>query len=142
MTVEDAQTHTDEKLLGVHPILVTRIRKVLAALVQVDAVGVVVEGLRTTAYQRSLFQQGRTAPGPIVTNDDGIAKRSPHQDGHAVDIAFLVNGTLTWDHRCPWAAYGNLGLAVGLKWGGNFSAASGLSGDLGHLELSAADAAA
>jgi len=51
----------------------------------------VVSGLRTTQEQQQLFAQGRTMPGKIVTNCDGIIKKSKHQAkengiGYAVDV--------------------------------------------------------
>ena len=52
----------------------------------------IVQGLRTAEYQNSLYQQGRTKPGKIVTKLDGYNRKSNHQAkadgyGHAVDIA-------------------------------------------------------
>ena len=51
----------------------------------------VVSGLRATQEQQLLFAQGRTMPGPIVTNCDGIIEKSSHQAkadgiGYAADV--------------------------------------------------------
>ena len=51
----------------------------------------IAQGVRTAEYQNSLYQQGRTKPGKIVTNCDGIKNKSNHQAkadgyGHAIDI--------------------------------------------------------
>jgi peptidoglycan L-alanyl-D-glutamate endopeptidase CwlK len=48
-------------------------------------------GVRTAAEQKALYAQGRTAPGKIVTNCDGVKSKSAHQAkddgyGHAVDL--------------------------------------------------------
>ena len=51
----------------------------------------VVSGVRLTTEQQLLYAQGRTMPGPIVTNCDGIHNLSSHQVdelgiGHGVDV--------------------------------------------------------
>lgn len=55
----------------------------------------ITQGVRTAEYQNALYQQGRTKPGPKVTNCDGHIYKSNHQVksdglGYAVDIAILV----------------------------------------------------
>lgn len=57
----------------------------------------VVHGVRTVKEQQEHYAKGRTEPGPIVTNCDGVIKKSQHQpkeDGysHAVDIYPFVDG--------------------------------------------------
>ena len=49
----------------------------------------VLYGTRTVAEQQALYAQGRTKPGPIVTNKDGVNKKSKHNylPSLAVDIA-------------------------------------------------------
>lgn len=59
----------------------------------------VVEGVRADQRQKELFAQGRTSPGKIVTQVDGVTKKSKHQkqsDGfsHAVDIYPYRNGSV------------------------------------------------
>jgi peptidoglycan LD-endopeptidase CwlK len=124
------------RLAGVHPDLIDRLEKVLAAMAALGFPMAVTDGVRTTQRQQQLYAQGRTKPGPIVTNADGILKRSnhqPHEDalGHAVDCAFKINGTFSWDARLPWKAYGANAAAVGLKWGGDWASLH----DLPHVEL-------
>jgi peptidoglycan L-alanyl-D-glutamate endopeptidase CwlK len=128
------------KFEGVHPALV---RKVLAVREGMRAIGfdiVPVQGLRSAEYQAALYAQGRTAPGKIVTNCDGTRTKSNHQAkadglGHAVDVAFVdQNGLPSFDDHWPWKAYGELGKALGLVWGGDFSTLY----DAAHLELKAA----
>lgn len=51
----------------------------------------ITDGIRTTAEQQRLYAQGRTTPGKIVTNTDGVRKKSNHQPhtdgyGYAVDL--------------------------------------------------------
>jgi peptidoglycan L-alanyl-D-glutamate endopeptidase CwlK len=130
------------KLEGVHPLLV---EKVAAILVAMDAEGypmIVTDGLRTSEEQHRLFTQGRTAPGRIVTNANGLDRRSNHQTrlppspyagyGCAVDMTFLdERGRPTWDLRLPWARYGQVAKAQGLVWGGDWKSLR----DMPHIEL-------
>ncbi len=75
-------------------------------------------------------------PGHIVTNCDGVLKRSnhqPHDDGfgHAVDCCFVLNGVPSWDTSLPWMLYGGMAQQQGLVWGGTFKTLV----DLPHVEL-------
>jgi peptidoglycan L-alanyl-D-glutamate endopeptidase CwlK len=106
------------KLDGVHPHLV-----VMAYLGQPM---VVTDGVRTLEQQQRLYAKGRTAPGKIVTNADGVRVKSNHQAkddgfGHAVDMAFLVNGLPAWPENGRWALYGEVAKACGCKWGGDWT---------------------
>jgi peptidoglycan L-alanyl-D-glutamate endopeptidase CwlK len=72
---------------GVHPALRETFDRVLATGFDVTAVS----GVRTTAAQKKLYDQGRTKDGPIVTHVDGVLKKSKHQIkpdgyGHAIDV--------------------------------------------------------
>lgn len=119
--------------------LVPRLRagvpKILAAM---DALGfpmMVTDTLRTTEEQQALYAKGRTQPGPIVTNADGLTTRSNHQAhgdglGHAVDCCFVVDGKPSWDARLPWKVYGACAEALGFTWGGSWTALH----DLPHIE--------
>jgi peptidoglycan LD-endopeptidase CwlK len=73
--------------------------------------------LRSNDEQATLYAQGRTAPGHIVT--DAPAGRSAHNYGLALDIVPLVNGKPDWNGHDPvWHQIGDLGLAAGLQWAG------------------------
>jgi peptidoglycan LD-endopeptidase CwlK len=124
------------KLAGVHPTLVEKVTRILYALAELGHPMLVTDGLRTDAEQVALYAKGRTAPGPKVTNADGVRRRSNHQakaDGHgyAVDCCFLVDGNPSWDDAHPWRLYGEAAKALGLRWGGEFV---GLV-DRPHIEL-------
>jgi putative secretion activating protein len=78
-----------EKMKGVHPKLIELMKK---AIDDSPYDFKIIQGLRTAEYQNSLYQQGRTRPGKIVTKLDGYNRKSNHQAkadgyGHAVDIA-------------------------------------------------------
>lgn len=138
MTREQLRQRDDDRLRSVHPDLHAKVMRVLTAM---DALGwpmTVTDTLRTTEQQNALYALGRTVPGKIVTNADGVTKKSNHQAkadgfGHAVDCAFL-DATLqpNWGESFPWGTYGACAQAVGLKWGGSWS---GTLNDRPHVEL-------
>lgn len=83
-----------DNLRGVHPKLVHLMEMAIIAT-PVDFT--IVDGMRTVERQQQLYAQGRTAPGPIVTNADGVRNKSNHQPkadgfGHAVDLYPYVDG--------------------------------------------------
>jgi peptidoglycan L-alanyl-D-glutamate endopeptidase CwlK len=100
--------------------LATAIPKILAAMNALGFPMVITYTLRTAAEQQALYAQGRTAPGKIVTELDGIIKQSKHQSGRAADLAFLKDGKPSWDDSFPWACYGACAKALGLTWGGDW----------------------
>jgi len=60
----------------------------------------ITEGVRTPERQRQLYAQGRTTPGRKVTwtlTSRHFVQRDGY--GHAVDVAALVDGTVSWDNR-------------------------------------------
>jgi peptidoglycan L-alanyl-D-glutamate endopeptidase CwlK len=120
-----------------HPALVSRVRRILAQLEREGTPMLVTDGFRTVAEQQALYAKGRTKP-PLgqsyrVTNIDGVRTVSRHQEGRAVDCAFLVNGKLSWKGTLPWPRYGALAEAEGLVWGGRWKSLP----DRPHVELPA-----
>jgi len=81
---------------------------------------------RSEAEQARLYAQGRTKPGPKVTN------AKPGQSMHnfsvggepaslAVDVVPLKNGKPVWSAADPvWSKVGKLGEAAGLEWAGRW----------------------
>ena len=100
------------KLQGVHPDL----RRVMDRALQEAAIDFrVLEGLRTVTRQKQLVASGASQ-----------TMRSRHLTGHAVDIAPLVGGKVSWD----WPLYYRLAPAVKLaaqaegvpiEWGGDWT---------------------
>lgn len=99
------------RLEGVHPDLV-RVVKKAAAMSSLDFT--VLEGLRTPARQRQLFSQGATK-----------TLNSRHLTGHAVDLAPMIGGKVSWD----WPLYHQLAAVVKaaakaenvpITWGGDW----------------------
>ena len=99
------------RLEGVHPDLV-RVVKKAAAMSDLDFT--VLEGLRTLDRQRKLLAEGATK-----------TLNSRHITGHAVDLAPLIDGKVSWD----WPLYHRLAKivkaaaadeSVPITWGGDW----------------------
>lgn len=99
------------RLEGVHKDLV-RVVKRAAAMSSIDFT--VLEGLRTKERQKVLFAQGATK-----------TMNSRHLTGHAVDLAPMLNGAVSWD----WPLYHKLAPimkaaaaaeGVAITWGGDW----------------------
>lgn len=100
-------------------------RKILATIKALRAKGypvVVVEAYRTKARAALMKIQKKSL----------IGSASKHCLGKAADIAFLVNGKITWDVPISyWNALGKSGKSYGLQWGGDWHRLK----DYNHLEL-------
>lgn len=139
MTRAELSARDSARLDTVHPDLRVKVVQVLAAMWALGFQMTVTDALRTKEEQQRLYAKGRNGnPGPIVTNADGVTRKSNHQAkddgyGHAVDCAFL-DATLqpSWDEHWPWGTYGLCAQTVGLVWGGAWS---GGLGDRPHVEL-------
>lgn len=100
-----------KRLEGVHPDLV----KVVKRAIEITPVDfVVVEGLRTKQRQAYLLDAGKSR-----------TMNSYHLTGHAVDIAPIVDGKVSWDWKFfhPMAdamKQAARELGVELTWGGEF----------------------
>ena len=65
----------------------TRLSMVLGMVLARGKVDLTItDGFRTVEDQRKLYAQGRSRKGNIVTNTDGVKKKSYHQSGKAVDF--------------------------------------------------------
>lgn len=84
---------------------------------------------RSMATQAALYAQGRTRPGPIVTN--ARPGYSYHNFGLALDVVptellALPRWGDTPEHQARadalWNTVGAIGKAIGFRWGGDFTA--------------------
>ena len=57
-----------------------------AALAEGNVDFTITHGFRAKQEQQALYAQGRTKSGNIVTNCDGVKKKSYHQTGKAIDF--------------------------------------------------------
>lgn len=97
--------------------------KAHALLIRAAVLGiplVVTQGYRDPKEQARLYAQGRTAPGPIVTN--APPGSSWHEYRLAFDVAVLAGGKPTWPNDVKlWDRIGAVGKSLGLTWGGDFA---------------------
>lgn len=116
----------EEKLQGVHPDLVKVVRRARMIALKAKADFMVVEGLRTQKRQQELFDKGASK-----------TMNSRHLTGHAVDLAPLIGGVVTW----KWPAFYPLAAAmkqaakelnIPITWGGDWKSFR----DGPHFELS------
>jgi hypothetical protein len=87
---------------------------------------------RSPMEQAACYAKGRTVPGTIITNCDGVTIKSKHNalPSRALDFAILIGGKITWDAD-EYEPVGLLGEAQGLRWGGRWARPH----DCPHLEL-------
>lgn len=109
------------RLEGVHPDLVRVVKK--AALLS-DLDFTVLEGLRTVERQKQLVAQGASR-----------TMNSRHITGHAVDLAPMIGGAVSWD----WPLYhrlaevmraASLNEKVPIRWGGTWKLLSAIEGPI------------
>ena len=114
----EAVDDRSEKIIA---LLLPEVRPVARALVQKAALnGIrikIISGLRTFEEQDELYAQGRTKPGPKVTNARG--GYSNHNFGIAFDIG-VFEGNKYLAESVKYKAVGVLGTDLGLEWGGNW----------------------
>ena len=129
-------------MVGVNPDLVKVIKEAIATS-PYDFM--ITQGVRSAKYQNTLYQQGRTVRGNIVTNADGYIKKSNHQMkvdglGYAIDFAVLYKATIDWDTESKYEAVARHILEVGhklginLEWGGSWKFK-----DNPHIQIANAD---
>lgn len=110
---------SEKRLRQLHPALAASVRDIIDTLAAQGIVVEVVQGLRTFAEQDALFAQGRTKPGPVVTQARG--GDSNHNYGLAADLCPFVNGKPDWNAPISvWATIGMAANARGLEWGGDW----------------------
>ena len=79
---------------------------------------IITEGFRSKEYQDSLYAQGRTKPGKIVTNAKGSTWSSQHMWGIAFDIA-INDSKLLYD-AATIRKVAVIFKGIGLGWGGDW----------------------
>ena len=99
------------RLQGVHPDLV---RVIELAIQRTPVDFTVLEGMRTVERQRQLVAAGASR-----------TMNSRHLTGHAVDIAPILNGKVSWDwplyHRiAPVVKQAARELGIPIEWGGDW----------------------
>lgn len=86
---------------------------------------------RSPEEQDTLYAQGRTAPGNVVTNSK--AGGSFHNYRVAFDFVPLINGQPDWSDKSLFTKIGEIGESCGLEWGGRWTSFI----DIPHLQYTA-----
>jgi hypothetical protein len=111
-----------------HPEFRQRAKSVLATMKKESIPFRLFEGFRSPQRQRTLYAQGRTQPGDIVTKAQPW--QSYHQYGIAADFVLHIDGKWSWDasgkRRAWWTRLHAVAREVGLE---------PLSWELPHLQL-------
>lgn len=120
--------HNERHLAQLHPELARRLRILLQAAKMDGFTLQIVQGYRSHEEQNALYAKGRTKPGKRVTNARGGF--SMHNYKIAADVAFVVNGQISWDEKL----YKNIGKwarIAKLEWGGDWVSFK----DMPHVQL-------
>lgn len=107
------------KLEDLDPIVESMARAFIAACAAAGIPVLITSTLRDNDMQASLYAQGRTAPGKIVTN--AKPGTSWHNFHCAFDFVPLVDGQPEWNDTDLFEQCGAIAEACGLEWGGNFA---------------------
>tara|TARA_R110002126_G_scaffold43555_24_gene124965 strand:+ start:5158 stop:5925 length:768 start_codon:yes stop_codon:yes gene_type:complete len=111
-----------------HPVFREKAGSLLQECAKAELPFKLFEGYRSPERQLDLYQQGRTAPGAIVTRAN--AWQSYHQYGVAADFVLFTNGRWSWadsgEFKNHWKKLHQLATKVGLE---------PLSWELPHLQL-------
>ena len=101
-----------------HPWLDQKLTVLLRKCAKKGIYLIITEGFRSKEYQDSLYAQGRTKPGKIVTNAKGSTWSSQHMWGIAFDIA-INDSKLLYDATTI-RKVAVIAKGIGLGWGGDW----------------------
>lgn len=118
---------SESRIQTLHPKVRDKARQFILAAEKQGIKLRVTSALRNYAEQTTLYAQGRTAPGNIVTN--AKAGESSHNFGTAIDVVPIVNGVAQWD--TDWTKIAEIGKSVGFSWGGDWKSFK----DKPHFEM-------
>lgn len=139
LTLEYVRSKSAPKLVGLTPVVRAAAEALIDRCYMRGVPIIITQGLRTYAEQNALYAQGRTRPGPVVTNARGGF--SNHNFGVAVDFALLLadGRTVSWDtlrdadkDSLPdWSEVVEEAKKLGFSWGGDWRSFR----DMPHLEM-------
>lgn len=88
---------------------------------------------RSPEEQQGLYALGRTKPGQIVTQIDGVTKLSNHnhKPSRAIDFAIVFAGKIVWNALGEFAEAASFFKKHGAKWGGDWKTFK----DYPHIEV-------
>lgn len=110
-----------------HPIVKERSDQLVQQAAKIGIVVLITDGFRSIEEQNTIYEQGRTAEGNIVTNAKG--GESYHNYGLAIDFALKTpSGDVIWDHqydrnqngKSDWSEVVKIAKSLGFEWGGDW----------------------
>lgn len=121
--------YTLRKLKKIHPSLISELTDIYDEILARGVNIRITDSLRTMERQSELYAQGRTKPGPRVTN--AKPGQSYHNFGMAIDFALLLPGNkrVSWDlnldlnnnQQKDWDEVVAVFKHFGWDWGGNWT---------------------
>lgn len=139
LTLDQVREKSAARLVGLHPVVAAGVKALIQRSYARGVPIVITQGLRTIAEQNALYAQGRSKPGPIVTNAKGGT--SYHNYGLAVDFALLMpdGKSLSWDvnrngdkdKTADWQEVVQEAKRLGFEWGGDWTSFK----DYPHLQM-------
>ncbi len=109
---------SDRRIRTLHPLVQDKAKEfIIRAERELGIKLRVTSALRTWEEQSRLYNQGRSAPGRIVTY--AKAGESYHNYGLAFDVVEIKNGRAIWKNP-NWQKIGDFGKALGFEWGGDW----------------------
>lgn len=139
LTLNQLKDKSAARIRGLHPVLMAGATALIERSYVRGISILITQGMRTIAEQNALYAQGRSKPGPIVTNAKGGT--SYHNYGLAFDFALLLpdGQTISWDMNrdgdkdktADWREVVQEAKELGLEWGGDWTSFK----DYSHLQM-------
>ncbi|OUS78666.1 hypothetical protein B1748_00895 [Paenibacillus sp. MY03] len=123
---------------GLHPVVLAKSNELVEESAKIGIGILITDDFRSHADQDTLFEQGRTAKGPVVTHARG--GESYHNYGLAIDFALKTKkGQVIWDMEYDgnrngepdWLEVVNIAKGLGFSWGGDWKGFK----DYPHLQM-------
>ena len=139
LTLQQIKDKSAANLKGLNPALTACVKELIEQSFSKGVPIIITQGMRTIAQQNALYAQGRSKPGPIVTNAPGGT--SYHNYGLAVDFALLMpdGNSVSWnmthdldrDKKADWQEVVTVAKHIGFEWGGDWTSFI----DNSHLQI-------
>ena len=119
---------SSRQLSDLHPVLQEQCRQFIEACAKKGIEVIITSTLRDNEAQAALYSQGRSRPGPKVTN--ARPGTSAHNYGLAFDFCPIVNGKADWQNIDTFRQCGSIAESLGLEWAGRW----GYFAELAHCQ--------
>ena len=113
LTGEKVDERSEKVIATLHPNLREKARELVRKAATSGITIKLISGLRTYDEQNSLYAQGRSSSGKVVTNARG--GYSNHNFGVAFDVGVFVHGAYI-DESPAYKTVGQLGKNLGFEW--------------------------